>query len=164
MGIRSSKTARELGQHHIFGDEDAAAMRAELDDLRADLRDLTDRVNAQFTSIAAHAEIAREQVAQARQEARVDMERTRDTLIGLIETVRFEALGATHHIPGTRPGPSIETTAERVESVETAVAALRSVVETTVARQQRMGDTMAAFIDTMLAEARGEPVAGLSMV
>ncbi|MAT04649.1 MAG: hypothetical protein CL424_06370 [Acidimicrobiaceae bacterium] len=161
MGIRRPKTGAELGEHRIFGDEEAAAVRAELDELRSQFVALAERVNAQFTSIAAHAEIAREQVCVAREEARSDMERTRETLIGLIETVRAEASGL--HVAGAAPGASVASAHERVAGVEAAVASLQLTVEELALRQVRMGDTMAAFIDTMLAETRGEPVAGLAL-
>ena len=88
---RRSKKAHTLGEHAIFGDEEAAKLRADLDELRASLADLTDRVHSQFTTIAAHAEIARTQAEHARAEARADLERTRDTVIGLIEQVRAES-------------------------------------------------------------------------
>ena len=161
MALRRHNVPTELGEHRVFGDEEAAALRAELDDLQNQLGALADRVNAQFTSIAAHAEIAREQIELVRAEARADMERTRDTLIGLIETVRAEAAGL--HVAGTAPGASATSAHERVEAVETALETVRTSIEQVTARQVRMGDTMAAFIDTMLAETRGEPVVGLSL-
>ena len=62
---------------------------SELEESSAAIRAiLHDQVHAQFTSIAAHAEIARDAVALARGEARADLERTRETLIGLMEQVR----------------------------------------------------------------------------
>ena len=161
MALRRQKVPAELGEHRIFGDEDAAAMRAELDELRNQFGALSERVNAQFTSIAAHAEIAREQISLVRDEARADMERTREMLIGLIETVRSEAAGL--HVAGAAPGASAASAHERVAGVEAAVDSLEASVEELASRQMRMGDTMAAFIDTMLAETRGEPVAGLSL-
>ena len=161
MALRRQKVPAELGGHRIFGDEEAAAMRAELDELRNHFGALAERVNAQFTSIAAHAEIAREQIELVRGEARADMERTRETLIGLIETVRAEAAGL--HVAGSSPGASVASAHERVAGVEEAVASLQASVDELASRQMRMGDTMAAFIDTMLAETRGEPVAGLSL-
>ena len=161
MALRRQNVPTELGEHRIFGDEEAAALRAELDDLQNRFVALSDRVNAQFTSIAAHAEIARDQIELVRAEARADMERTRDTLIGLIETVRAEATEL--HVAGAAPGASAASAHERVEAVETALETVRTSVEQVAARQVRMGDTMAAFIDTMLAETRGEPVAGLSL-
>ena len=158
------KNRRTLGDHDIFGDEDAAQIRQELDDLRAEVRDLTLQLHAQFTTIAAHAEIAREQAELARAEARADLERTRETLIELIETVRVEAANAgAYHVPGARPGMSAEVTAERIAAVEEALAASEATVERCFSRQNELADTMAAFIDTVIAERRGEPVAGLSL-
>lgn len=157
------KTSRTLGEHGIFGDEEAAQLRADLDELRSAVTDLTDRVHAQFTTIAAHAEIAREQAELARGEARSDLERTRDTMIGLIETVRAEAADATgHHVPGSAPGPSVEARSERVDDLEHRLAELSETVERCFTRQNELADTMAAFLDTVLAEQRGEPVAGLT--
>lgn len=158
------KTRRTLGEHDIFGDEEAAAIRRELDELRAEVRDLGVQLHAQFTTIAAHAEIAREQSELARAEARADLERTRETLIELIETVRVEAANAGgYHVPGSRPGAAVEATVERIAAVEAALASAGETVERCFLRQNELADTMAAFIDTMLAERRGEPVAGLTL-
>ena len=52
---------------------------------------------------------------------------------------------------------------ERISALEAAVADLTATLEVSVARQERMGETMAAFIDTLLSERRGEPVAGLAL-
>jgi hypothetical protein len=158
------KTNRTLGEHGIFGDEEAAELRRDLDDMRAEMRDLAAQLHAQFTTIAAHAEIAREQSELARAEARADLERTRETMIELIETVRIESANAGgYHVPGSRPSLSAEVTAERLAKVEEALAAADATVERCFARQNELADTMAAFIDTMMAERRGEPVAGLTL-
>lgn len=158
------KTSRTLGEHGIFGDEEAAQLRAELDELRTEMRDLADRLHAQFTTIAAHAEIAREQNELARAEARADLDRTRDTLIELIETVRVEAAHAGgYHVPGSRPGTSNEVSNERLAVVEEAVERASASVERCFRRQNELADTMAAFVDTVFAEQRGEPVAGLAL-
>ena len=161
---RRTKTARTLGEHGIFGDEEAAQLRAELDDVRAAIADLNGRVHAQFTTISAHAEIAREQADLARNEARSDLERSREALIGLIEQVRDEVgAGSAHHVAGSMPGPSTEVYGERVATVEERLDQIGETVERCFARQQELADTMAAFLDTMLAEQRSEPVAGLSL-
>ena len=158
------KTSRTLGEHGIFGDEEAAALRHDLDDMRNEVRSLSAQLHAQFTTIAAHAEIAREQAELARSEARADLERTRETLIELIETVRIEAADAgAYHVPGSRPGVSAELSSERIDAVEAAVVAATQTAERCFERQNELADTMAAFIDTVLAERRGEPVAGLSL-
>jgi hypothetical protein len=159
---RRTKKTHTLGEHAIFGDEEAARIRSDLDELHAAVQDLTGRVHSQFTTIAAHAEIARTQAEQARGEARADLDRTRDTLIDLIEQVRGEATDVTR-ARGTAPGPSVEDRAERVDGVEQRLAQVAEAVEICFARQRELADTMAALIDTMFAEQRGEPVAGLSL-
>ena len=157
-------TSRTLGEHEIFGDEQAAALRSDLDELRTAVADLSGRLHAQFTTIAAHAEIAREQANFARQEARADLDRTRDTLIGLIEQLRAENSGGdTHHVTGTAPGPSIEAQGERIAAAEVQLEQVSETVDACLARQRELADMVAAFLDTMLAEQRGEPVAGLHL-
>ena len=50
-----------------------------------------------------------------------DLERTRDTLIELIETVRSEACGirGSHHLPGRPPGPSRHQSVSKWEAGST---------------------------------------------
>lgn len=155
------KSGRTLGEHGIFGDEEAARLRAELDELRTGLSDLADRVHAQFTTIAAHAEIAREQTEFARDEARADLDRTRDSMIELIESVRSEATGL--HVPGSRPGPSPVAQPERFQAIEQRLTSLAADLDRCFRRQAELADTMAAFLDTVLAEQRHAPVANLSI-
>ncbi|MDW3215100.1 MAG: hypothetical protein R8G01_13940 [Ilumatobacteraceae bacterium] len=150
-----------LGERGILGDEAAAELLTTVEQLRAEVADLKARVDSQFTTIAAHAEIARQQAEFAREEARADLDRNRETLIGLIEHVRSGEPDV--HVPGTRPGPSSETTTERIGDVERRIAELGTSVERCFERQNELADTMAAFLDTVMAEQRGEPVAGLSM-
>lgn len=161
MGKRS-KSDRTLGEHSIFGDEEAARMRSELDDLQSLVRDLSDRVHSQFTTIAAHAEIARTQSEHARAESRADLDRTRDTLIGLIEQVRNDSSDATH-VAGTPPGPSAKDHGDRIDVIDERLDHITTVVDTCFSRQKELADTMAALIDTVFAEQRSEPVTGLSL-
>jgi ElaB/YqjD/DUF883 family membrane-anchored ribosome-binding protein len=156
------ETQHTLGEQGILGDEAVAELLTTVEQLRAEVADLKARVDSQFTTIAAHAEIARQQAEFARQEARADLERSRETLIGLIEQVRSSAPDV--YVPGTPPGPSTETTRERVGDVERRIDELTTTVERCFHRQNELADTMAAFLDTIMAEQRGEPVAGLSMI
>ena len=113
------KTGRTLGEHEIFGDEEAAKLQAEVIELRQMVLDLSAQVHAQFTTISAHAEIAREQVEFARDEARADLERTRELLIRLVERTREDLSDSEgFRIPGHRPGPSTIVNAERLQAVE----------------------------------------------
>ena len=163
MGRRNNNR-RTLGEHSIFGDEQAAALRSDLDELRTSVADLSGRLHAQFTTIAAHAEIAREQAEFARQEARADLDRTRDALIGLIEQLRAEnPEDGTHHVAGAAPGPSNQAKRERIDAVEAGLDQVSQSVDACFARQSDLADMVAAFLDTMLADQRGEPVAWLNL-
>ena len=163
MGIRRN-IPRTLGEHSIFGDEQAAALRSDLDELRAVVVDLSDRLHAQFTTIAAHAEIAREQADFARQEARADLDRNRDTLIGLIEQLRAEtAQHRPEHVGDTADGPSSVARGEQIETVEAQLEEVIQRVDVCFARQRELADMVAAFLDTMLAEQQSEPVTGLQL-
>jgi len=172
MARRRKKSLPELGEHQIFGDEAAAQVHAELAELRSLVDDLNARVNAQFTSIAAHAEISQHEVQLARDEARADMERSRDTLIGLLDQLRHDVLPAASggEAPGPAPDlpaplpPSTVTTidgqaiSERFDAVESAVGELADTLDRSLARQRHLADTMSAFIDTMLAQQAADPI------
>ena len=155
------ETQHTLGERGILGDEGVAELLSTIDQLRTEVGELRDRVDSQFTTIAAHAEIARQQAEFARGEARADLDRSRDTLIGLIEQVRAER---DEHQPGTAPGPSVKATNDRFIAMEQRIAQLTRTVDRCYARQNELADTMTAFLDTVMAEQRGEPVAGLSML
>ena len=160
---RGRKRTDTLGEHGILGDEQAAELRSDLDHLRATVAGLSERLHAQFTTIAAHAEIAREQAEFARQEARADLDRNRDNLIGLIEQLRREANRQQEQVAGAAPGPPAETQRQRVEAVDAQLERLGQRLDTCFAQQRELADMVAAFLDTMLADQRGEPIAGLHL-
>lgn len=165
MPLGRSKTGRTLGEHGIFGDEEAADLRSILDQLQSQVTELTIQVHSQFTTIAAHAEIARQQADFARDEARADLDRTRDLLIGLIEQVRAASLAdVEHHRAGSAPGPSVSVQNERLAEIEQQVQMLTAAAEQSFNRQRELADTMAALLDTVFAERRGEPVSGLALI
>lgn len=164
---RRPKSSHQSVQHAIFGDEEAAAIRAELTELRALVGDLTAQVQAQFTSIAAHAEIARQHADFVRDEARADLARTRQSLTELLEQVRREADPFGPAAGGTRapwapPGPSLAVTADRVADLEAQLARAMDTVQHCFRRQQELAATMEALLDTVVFEARGEPVLRLA--
>lgn len=164
MGGRQKRT-RGLGEHGIFGDEEAATLRSDLTELREMVANLTERVHAQFTTISAHAEIAREQFEFARQEAHAELERTREMLIDLIERVRFElSSDAVNHLAGAAPGASTVVQAQRVSDLEARFDDAQKGLERCFQRQSVLADTMEALLDTVMSERRGEPVVGLTLV
>src|SRR5262245_29774522 len=164
MGGRR-KGGPALGEHGIFGDEEAAKLQAEVTELREMVANLTERVHAQFTTIASHAEIARQHVEFAREEAHADTERTRELLINLLERTREDFSQAPDvHVPGSPPGVSMASYSERLEGLQTQIVELAISVDRCLQRQQILADTIEALVDTVLSDRRGEPVAGLSLV
>jgi ElaB/YqjD/DUF883 family membrane-anchored ribosome-binding protein len=156
------ETHHTLGERGILGDEAIAELHLTIEQLQVEVAELRSRVDSQFTTIAAHAEIARQQAEFARNEARSDLDRSRETLIGLIEQVRTDG-EVSVHLAGNAPGASIGAANERLDTVERNLTRVADSVERCLARQSELADTMAAFLDTVLAEQRGEPVAGLTL-
>lgn len=156
------KSADVTFEHSVFGDEEAAAMRAELTELRAMVAELSAQVQSQFTTIAAHAEIARQQSDFIRDEAAANLERTRETLIGLIEQVRGGTRAPAAGGAWAPPGPSAIATAERVTAMEAQVAKALETVQYCFRRQQDLAATMEALLDTVVYEQRNEPVLRLA--
>lgn len=162
------KSARTLGEHQIFGDEEAAQIAASIEELKAQIVDLNARVHSQFTTIAAHAEIARQQAEFVREEARADLDRTRDTVIGLVEQVRADAVGLA---AGTTPVPSAAWPAPesaeplpvpmahdpRLDAIERQLDTISSAVERCFDRQRELANTMEALLDTVLAVQMQQP-------
>jgi hypothetical protein len=159
------KRGRTLGEHAIFGDEEAVALRSDLTELRDLITNLTERVHAQFTTISAHAEIARQQFDFAREEAHAELERTREMLINLIERTRAElSTDAAVHVPGAAPGASVVAQAHRVSDLEARFDDAAKDLDRCFQRQRILADTMEALVDSVLSERRSEPVAGLTLV
>jgi len=155
---RWTKTSRELGEHAIFGDEEFAALQADLEQLTQVVAELSGQLHAQFTTIAAHAEIAREQSEFARDEARSDLERTRSTLIELIEQARGHQ---SSYPPPMVKGGTAGGSSKRIDSIERRIDALASSVEDMSQRQRELTEMMAAMLDTVVAN--DSPLAPLSL-
>lgn len=158
---RWSKTTPTLGEREIFGDEDVAAMRAEVEELATAVGDLSAQLHAQFTTIAAHAEIAREQSEFARDEARADLERTRTTLIGLIEQVR--QVPGSSYPPPDAPVRDDTGCDRRLDALENRVGAIAASVEHCVDRQRELADMMGTLLDSLVSNTNNAPLVDLSV-
>ena len=84
-----------IGEESILGDVQAAELRTSVELLAGQVAALEEQMRSQFTSVATYAAIAQEQCDFVRNEARADLERTRNTLIQLIEQLRAEVSGGT---------------------------------------------------------------------
>lgn len=155
------KSELSTTEHALFGDEQGAALRAEVDDLRALVADLAQQLNSQYTTIAAHAEIARQQAEFMRDEAHANLERTRDVLIGLIEQVRGGAR-ALDRDTWAPPGPSVSASVDRVADLEAGLARALTTIDMCFSRQRDLAATMEALLDTVIFEQRGAPALRLA--
>ena len=161
MNVRS-KNANKQGEHAIFGDEEAAALHAEVASLREMVAELADRVHAQFTTISAHAEIARQQVDFTREEARSDLERTRELVLELIDQTRRDFSHTAVAPSSLLPAPSAPVSNTRIEVIEERLGSIAVSLDRCFDRQRELADTMAALLDTILGDA-STPVRGLAI-
>ena len=85
----------------FFGDEEAAASEALLLETHDRVKQVELQINSQFTSMAAYAQIAQEQVELARAESRAETERTERRLLELVERERSDRVEAlSGQVPG----------------------------------------------------------------
>ena len=126
----------------IFGDEEAADVDAQLDVLRDRVRNVEGQINSQFTSMAAYAQIAQEQIELARAESRCETERTESRLMQLIERERSERLGM--------PTPGVDAAGfgeadQRLDALEAAVEMMKVGISDCLSRQKALADAITAL-------------------
>ena len=148
----------------ILGDEEGASINASLAQLHLKVAALEDQMRSQYTSLAAYASIAQEQVEFTRNEARADLDRTRQTLIELVEQVRHEASAAPiTRVAGAPPGPLAPPI---VTAPSPALAARLGEFERAIMqcfdRQRELAETLAAVLDIVSAPATDAPISGLA--
>ena len=137
----------ELTPEAFFGDEEAAAEAAKVDDLAGRVRQVEAQINSQVTSRAAYAQIAQEQVELARSESAMAIHRSESRMVELIERERHDRLGASesHSEPGTTWGsPDVEA---RLTNLETAIAEIRHGLSECLARQKALADAITALFE-----------------
>ena len=126
----------------LFGDEAAADHEAQMSELRDRVQQVEGHINSQFTSLAAYAQIAQEQVELARAEARSSTERTEQKLTQLIERERAERLGMPTPGTGATAGPDIEG---RLDSLERSIEMLKVGISDCLSRQKALADAITAL-------------------
>ena len=147
------RTDLESGQ--FFGDEAAAAETVRLDEIIHRVGQVEQQVNSQFTSLAAYAQIAQEQIETARSEAKHATERAERRVTELIERERADRITAIDG-PGSLANGSGWTApdvAARLDTLERSVSAIQHGLNECLARQKALADAI-----TALFQPRHEPV------
>ncbi len=126
----------------IFGDEEAADNEAQFDGVRDRLQQVEGQINSQFTSMAAYAQIAQEQIELARAESRAETERTESRLTQLIERERGERLGM--------PTPGIDSSTpsgvdRRLDALEASVEMIKVGISDCLSRQKALADAITSL-------------------
>jgi tetrahydromethanopterin S-methyltransferase subunit G len=134
----------------LFGDEEAADNEAQFDGVRDRLQQVEGQINSQFTSMAAYAQIAQEQIELARAESRADSERIESRVTQLIERERAERLG----MPTPGIDPNAATAVERrLDALEEAVEVIKVGISDCLSRQKALADAITSLFqpaaDTM---------------
>lgn len=150
----------------VFGDEAAADQEAQLDQLHDRVKQIEGQISSQFTSMAAYAQIAQEQIELARAESQSATVRSESRLIQLIESERSDRITASG---------GATTTATVSNAVDTRLTALEEAVETIkvgindcLSRQRALADAITSLFDPSAAAvlpppAADGPIGGLSL-
>lgn len=152
----------------FFGDEDAVEEAALVDHLRDRVEHVEQQLSSQFTSLAAYAQIAQEQIETARAEAKHTSERTERRLIELVERERADRLEALGHSPANghpSTGWSAPGADDRLDALERSVAQIQHGLNDCLSRQKALADAITALFEPQMARPHmiGEPIAPESM-
>jgi|GEM_PF-1543509 len=117
----------------FFGDEAAVAEEVRMNDLFQRVSGVEQQINSQFTSMAAYAQIAQEQIEMVRSEAQHANERSEQRVIGLIERERDDRLG----VDGATPDVT-----SRLDSLERQVGEIRDSLQQCLSNQKALADAI----------------------
>ena len=148
----------------ILGDERAADTRASLAQLNLRVAALEEQVRSQFTSVAAYASIAQEQIEFTRSEACADLDRTRQALIDLVEQVHHESgADSRTQLPAGPPGPMAPPDTTSPSPVLAGrVAELEQAITQCFDRQRELAETVATALDIVSASHTDAPISILA--
>ncbi|NQY56133.1 MAG: hypothetical protein HRT86_06545 [Ilumatobacteraceae bacterium] len=138
-----------LDVEDILGDEQAAEEMARVDALRDRVEQVESQLASQFTSLAAYAQIAQEQVELVRSEAKANGEQSEHRLTTLIERERNDRIASvTGDVPDSAPD-----VLRRVESMERTVAKIARGLEDCLDRQLQLAEAISAAFERQPAAA-----------
>lgn len=165
----------DLSVDQFFGDEAAAAEIVRVDDLHHRVSQVEQQISSQFTSMAAYAQIAQEQIETARSEAKHATERTERRVTELIERERADRIESGGGAAvGTGSGWTAPDVAARLDSLERSVSEVKHGLNECLARQKALADAITALFEPESAGPGGtvemlpppastQPIGGLSI-
>jgi len=127
-------------------DEAVQDSRIASNDLRDRISRLETQMMAQYTAMAAYAQIAQNNSEAVRAEGRHDLDRSQSTVIGLIERVRRECSDAIQGVDA-RAGSGAGSDTGRLASLEERFEGLASALERSIETQRALAEQVAALID-----------------
>ena len=130
----------------FFPDEEVHAIRASNNDLRERVAKLEIQMMAQYTAMAAYANISQNNVDAVKAESRHDIDRTQSTLIGLIERVRRECTDAIHGVEA-RTDHDDGTEHVRMAALDDRFDALTAALERSIDTQRALAEQVAVLLD-----------------
>ncbi len=126
-------TEGDLTVDDFFGDEAAVAETVRVDDLHQRVTQVEHQINSQFTSLAAYAQIAQEQVEMVRSEALHSNERSEQKVIGLVERERADRLAGSTGV--------VDVTA-RLDSLDAQIEEIRQGLQLCLSNQKALADAI----------------------
>jgi hypothetical protein len=126
----------------FFGDEAAADHSTQLDTLRDRMQQAEQQIHSQFTSMAAYAQIAQEQIELARAESKSETVRTESRLTGLIERERTDRL----EVAGDAPSVPSDINA-RLTTLEETVEMIKVGINDCLLRQKALADAITTLFE-----------------
>ncbi len=135
----------------LFGDEEAAEHHAAIAEVRTRVEQVEAQLHSQFTSMAAYAQIAQEQVELARSESQAASERTERRVIELVERERSDRIEMlTGHSPANNGCGAPDVNA-RLDALERSIAEIREGLADCLSRQKALADAITALFEPKLA-------------
>ncbi len=129
----------------FFGDEEAADQSVQIDRIRDRVKQVEGQINSQFTSLAAYAQIAHEQIELVRSESRAEIERAESRVTQLIERERADRLVDAGQVPGVvNVSDAVDA---RLNALEEAVDTIKVGINDCLSRQKALADAITALFE-----------------
>lgn len=123
----------DLTVDDFFGDEAAVAETVRVDHLQQRVMQVEQQINSQFTSLAAYAQIAQEQVEMVRSEALHANERSEQKVIALIERERNDRLA---------DATGVVDVTTRLDALDAQIEEIRQGLQLCLSNQKALADAI----------------------